>query len=122
MESTNNGGAGGGGEDQQLQQLAELSKTLKEGERLLAPTRRPDGTFRKAIRIRAGYTPQEEVAIYQSKGALVRNFMPLLSFLTVMFGCPEKKKKNLKRKLTHHDLCYRVENLIMIVFNYFVIG
>jgi hypothetical protein len=43
----------------------------KEGERIIAPTRRPDGTLRKAIRIRAGYVPQEEVAIYQSKGALV---------------------------------------------------
>lgn len=51
--------------------MAELSKTLKEGERIVAPSRRPDGTLRKPIRIRAGYVPQEEVAIYQSKGALV---------------------------------------------------
>lgn len=50
---------------------AQLSKTLKEGERILAPTRRPDGTLRKPIRIRAGYVPQDEVAIYKSKGALV---------------------------------------------------
>ncbi|XP_043706072.1 partner of Y14 and mago isoform X2 [Telopea speciosissima] len=52
--------------------FSELSKTLKEGERLVAPTRRPDGTLRKPIRIRAGYVPQDEVAIYQSKGALLR--------------------------------------------------
>ena len=65
--ATNNGG----GEEEQLEKMAELSKTLKEGERILAPTRRPDGTLRKPIRIRAGYVPQEEVAIYQSKGALV---------------------------------------------------
>ncbi|KAI4296271.1 hypothetical protein L6164_036244 [Bauhinia variegata] len=64
-----------GGEDQQLTQLAELSKTLKEGERILAPTRRPDGTLRKPIRIRSGYVPQEEVAIYQSKGALLKKEM-----------------------------------------------
>lgn len=63
------GSSSGGGEP--LKQMEELSKTLKEGERILAPTRRPDGTLRKPIRIRAGYTPQEEVAIYQSRGALV---------------------------------------------------
>ncbi|MCL7030203.1 hypothetical protein MKW94_004140 [Papaver nudicaule] len=50
-------------------------KTLKEGERVLAPTRRPDGTLRKEIRIRAGYTPQDEVPIYQSKGALLKKVM-----------------------------------------------
>ncbi|OMO92068.1 Exon junction complex, Pym [Corchorus olitorius] len=61
-----NNGAG----EEQLTRMEELSKTLKEGERILAPTRRPDGTLRKPIRIRAGYVPQEEVAIYQSKGAL----------------------------------------------------
>lgn len=58
--------------------MAELSKTLKEGERILAPTRRPDGTLRKPIRIRAGYVPQDEVAIYQSKGALLRKELTTL--------------------------------------------
>lgn len=46
-------------------------KQPKDGERILAPTRRPDGTLRKPVRIRAGYTPQDEVAIYQPKPALV---------------------------------------------------
>ncbi|XP_059433766.1 partner of Y14 and mago [Corylus avellana] len=73
MASSN--GEGGGAGEEELNQLAELSKSLKEGERLLAPTRRPDGTFRKPIRIRAGYVPQEEVAIYQSKGALWKKEM-----------------------------------------------
>ncbi|KAH1050952.1 hypothetical protein AAZX31_08G125800 [Glycine max] len=57
-------------DDERKKQIAELSKSLKEGERLVGPTRRPDGTLRKPIRIRAGYTPQDEVAIYQPKGAL----------------------------------------------------
>ncbi|XP_068311371.1 partner of Y14 and mago-like [Pyrus communis] len=74
MASSNNGSGGEGG-DPPLKQLAELGKTLKEGERLLGPTRRPDGTLRKPIRIRAGYVPQEEVAIYQSKGALWKKEM-----------------------------------------------
>lgn len=67
-------GSSNGGGDEELKRMAELSKTLKEGERILAPTRRPDGTLRKPIRIRAGYVPQDEVAIYQSKGALVCTF------------------------------------------------
>ncbi|XP_068634666.1 partner of Y14 and mago isoform X2 [Aristolochia californica] len=54
------------------QQVALMGRTLKEGERILAPTRRPDGTLRKPIRIRAGYVPQDEVAIYQSKGSLLK--------------------------------------------------
>lgn len=71
--------ANGGAEDATL----ELGKTLKEGERLLAPTRRPDGSLRKPIRIRAGYVPQDEVAIYQSKGALVSSYN--FSCLTFLF-------------------------------------
>ncbi|XP_044487880.1 partner of Y14 and mago isoform X2 [Mangifera indica] len=63
-------GSSNGRGEEELSKMAELSKTLKEGERILAPTRRPDGTLRKPIRIRAGYVPQDEVAIYQSKGAL----------------------------------------------------
>ncbi|VVA90959.1 unnamed protein product [Arabis nemorensis] len=56
-------------------QMAELSKNLKEGERILEPTRRPDGTLRKPIRIRAGYVPQDEVVKYQSKGSLMKKEM-----------------------------------------------
>ncbi|XP_019171605.1 PREDICTED: partner of Y14 and mago-like [Ipomoea nil] len=68
-----------GGEEEEVRRLAaEHGKTLKEGERILAPTRRPDGTSRKPIRIRAGYIPQEEVAVYQSKGALWRKEMAAL--------------------------------------------
>lgn len=113
MASSNNGG-GGGGEDQPPTEIAELSKTLKDGERILAPTRRPDGTLRKPIRIRAGYVPQEEVAIYQSKGALVwyHSLYPfpfcsqnsqeffvvglmviLLNNVCAMFGCSDIKGK-----------------------------
>jgi hypothetical protein len=79
MASSNGGGGGGGGGggagEEELKRLAELSQKLKEGERIVAPTRRPDGTLRKPIRIRAGYVPQEEVAIYQSKGALWKKEM-----------------------------------------------
>lgn len=43
----------------------------KDGERIIAPTRRPDGTYRKQIRIRPGYVPPEETAIYRPKPLLV---------------------------------------------------
>ncbi|CAH8251934.1 unnamed protein product [Arabidopsis lyrata] len=60
---------------EQGKQMADLSKSLKEGERILEPTRRPDGTLRKPIRIRAGYVPQDEVVKYQSKGSLMKKEM-----------------------------------------------
>ncbi|CAI0439254.1 unnamed protein product [Linum tenue] len=79
MATTANGGgrrgSSGGVGDEPLEKMTEISKTLKEGERILAPTRRPDGSLRKPIRIRAGYVPQDEVAIYQSKGALWKKEM-----------------------------------------------
>ncbi|MQL99371.1 hypothetical protein Taro_032098 [Colocasia esculenta] len=71
-------GGGSSAMEQQPQQAAQTvsprlpGRTPKEGERILAPTRRPDGTLRKPVRIRAGYVPQDEVAIYQSKGALLK--------------------------------------------------
>ncbi|CAA7395192.1 unnamed protein product [Spirodela intermedia] len=67
---------GGGGEQvpggSEAPSLRSLGRSPKEGERILAPTRRPDGTLRKPVRIRAGYVPQDEIAIYQSKGALLK--------------------------------------------------
>lgn len=77
MASSGKCNGSGGGEEDAKKLAAEFGKTLKEGERILAPTRRPDGTLRKPIRIRAGYVPQDEVAIYQSRGALVSIFFLL---------------------------------------------
>lgn len=68
------GGGSGRGEGGAKELAAQISKTLKEGEKLLAPTRRPDGTLRKPIRIRAGFVPQDEVAVYKSKGSKVHLF------------------------------------------------
>lgn len=69
---------------EQRKQMAELSKNLKEGERILEPTRRPDGTLRKPIRIRAGHVPEDEVVIYQSKGSLVWSLYPLNTLYSVL--------------------------------------
>lgn len=108
MASDSNGRVGG---DEPLTQLEELSRNLKAGERIVAPTRRPDGTLRKPIRIRAGYVPQDEVAIYQSKGALVRifrffifNFLSVCVHFATFFPLPSclvarKIRRNSKKKV-----------------------
>lgn len=44
----------------------------KAGVTVIAPTRRADGTWRKARRVREGYVPPDEVAAYQAAPARVR--------------------------------------------------
>ncbi|KAF3649306.1 putative mRNA turnover protein 4 -like protein [Capsicum annuum] len=116
------------GEEEAKQLAAELSKTLKEGERILAPTRRPDGTLRKPIRIRAGYVPQDEVAIYQSKGALWKKEMASLQdvppgYDPVMDEKPkskaakrnERKKEKRQQRQTLGDFFPSVLALVVLV-------
>ncbi|CAK0782806.1 hypothetical protein CVIRNUC_006001 [Coccomyxa viridis] len=41
----------------------------EDGERVIRGTRRPDGTYRKDVKVRAGYIPQDEQPVYVPRGA-----------------------------------------------------
>jgi hypothetical protein len=58
--------------------------TNSEGERIVAASRRADGTLRKERRVREGYVPPEEQRSYVSRGGQVRLFLLRMALPSVV--------------------------------------
>ncbi|ORY81786.1 hypothetical protein BCR35DRAFT_303922 [Leucosporidium creatinivorum] len=81
-----------------------------DGDRVVAASRRPDGTYRKELKIRPGYTPEEDIKRYRSTRmaeaearAAVKGKVPGLTpgaspAQAAIAGMSKAQKKNAKRK------------------------
>mmetsp|Transcript_15246 Transcript_15246/g.38474 ORF Transcript_15246/g.38474 Transcript_15246/m.38474 type:complete len:88 (-) Transcript_15246:768-1031(-) len=80
-------------------EVAQKYKTVAEtGEKIIASSRRPDGTLRKEIRVRAGYVPQDEVRRYESRAQILEKQRVAIGVVGANFEGEEQKKKGASKE------------------------